>query len=149
MFERTDPQTLKIGLIVAAAIYFIFPFDLLPDFLGLPGRIDDLAIIAWSVWFYRNHLRQFVSEQPRPHSHSTGDSNRQRRPEPPKGSKAFDAYQVLGIPRSASSDAIKAAYRSRMQEYHPDKVAHLGEELQKLAHEKSQEIQRAYRQLSS
>jgi DnaJ like chaperone protein len=34
-----------------------------------------------------------------------------------------------------------------MMEYHPDKVAHLGEELQKLAHEKSQEIQRAYQQL--
>jgi preprotein translocase subunit Sec63 len=36
---------------------------------------------------------------------------------------------------------------TRMKEYHPDKVAHLGDELQVLAHEKSQEIQRAYRQL--
>jgi DnaJ-domain-containing protein 1 len=34
-----------------------------------------------------------------------------------------------------------------MREYHPDKVAHLGEALQTLAHEKSQEIQRAYRAL--
>jgi len=34
-----------------------------------------------------------------------------------------------------------------VMKYHPDKVAHLGEELQKLAHEKSQEIQRAYQQL--
>ncbi|MCP4036220.1 MAG: DnaJ domain-containing protein, partial [bacterium] len=65
----------------------------------------------------------------------------------PKDAKAFDAYNVLGVARSASSDVIKAAYRARMKEYHPDKVAHLGEELQNLAHEKSQEIQRAYRQL--
>jgi DnaJ-domain-containing protein 1 len=34
-----------------------------------------------------------------------------------------------------------------MREYHPDKVAHLGEALQKVAHEKSQEIQQAYRAL--
>ncbi len=34
-----------------------------------------------------------------------------------------------------------------MKEYHPDKVAHLGEELQELAHKKSLDIQRAYQQL--
>lgn len=34
-----------------------------------------------------------------------------------------------------------------MNEYHPDKVAHLGEDLQKLAHQKALEIQRAYQQL--
>jgi len=34
-----------------------------------------------------------------------------------------------------------------MGEYHPDKVAHLGEALQEVAHEKSQEIQRAYQLL--
>ena len=34
-----------------------------------------------------------------------------------------------------------------MKQYHPDKVAHLGEALQKLALERSQEIQRAYQQL--
>ncbi len=34
-----------------------------------------------------------------------------------------------------------------MNEYHPDKVAHLGEDLQKLAHRKSLEIQQTYQQL--
>lgn len=34
-----------------------------------------------------------------------------------------------------------------MQEYHPDKVSHLGEGLQELAHTKTQEIQRAYKEL--
>jgi DnaJ like chaperone protein len=29
-------------------------------------------------------------------------------------------------------------------QYHPDRVAHLGEDLQRLAHEKTLEIQRAY-----
>jgi Flp pilus assembly protein TadD len=60
---------------------------------------------------------------------------------------AFDPYEVLGIPASASAEAIQSAYKARMKEYHPDKVAHLGEELQELAHRKALEIQQAYRQL--
>jgi DnaJ-class molecular chaperone len=55
---------------------------------------------------------------------------------------------VLGIAPSATADEIRKAYHERMQEYHPDKVAHLGQELQELALEKSQQIQHAYRQLS-
>jgi DnaJ like chaperone protein len=51
------------------------------------------------------------------------------------------------VDRSASGKEIQSAYRARMQEYHPDKVAHLGDELQKLAHEKSQDIQRAYQEI--
>jgi DnaJ-domain-containing protein 1 len=35
-----------------------------------------------------------------------------------------------------------------MTEYHPDKVTHLGKELQELAHRKVLEIQRAYQQLT-
>ncbi len=34
-----------------------------------------------------------------------------------------------------------------MKKYHPDRVADLGEELRKVAHEKSVEIQRAYEAL--
>ncbi len=45
-------------------------------------------------------------------------------------------------------ETIQTAYKARMNEYHPDKVAHLGEDLQKLAHRKALEIQRAYQQLS-
>jgi uncharacterized membrane protein YkvA (DUF1232 family) len=149
MFERVEPKTLVKWLILAAVVYFVVPFDLIPDFLGIPGRIDDVAIMALLAWLYRNHVKQFVATGsayeaagPSANARSSRDS-----PSQSKKAKVFDAYTVLGVTRSASSDAIQTAYRERMQEYHPDKVAHLGEELQKLAHEKSQEIQRAYRQL--
>jgi uncharacterized membrane protein YkvA (DUF1232 family) len=149
MFERTDPKTLKMWLILGAVVYFLMPFDLIPDLLGIPGRIDDVAMIALLTWFYRNHLKQFVATefgQEAP-GRSADAGVGQDAAAQSKAAKAFDAHKVLGVARSASSDAIKTAYRARMQEYHPDKVAHLGEELQSLAHEKSQEIQRAYRQL--
>ena len=149
MFERTDPKTLLKWLILAALAYVVLPWDLIPDFIGLPGRIDDVLMMVWLVYFYRKHVKQYIAtrlgQEPAGQRADTGSG--QGAAARAKASKAFDAYEVLGVARSASSDAIQAAYRARMKEYHPDKVAHLGEELQNLAHEKSQQIQRAYRQL--
>ena len=34
MFERTDPKTLLKWLILAAIVYFLLPFDLVPDLLA-------------------------------------------------------------------------------------------------------------------
>ena len=147
MFERTDPKTLLKWLVVAGLVYFLLPYDFLPDFLGFPGRIDDVLMIAWLAWFYRNHVRQYIATGSGPASRSAGEDTG-RGASPGTGqSKPFDAYEILGVARSASSDAIQAAYRAQMKQYHPDKVAHLGEALQKLALERSQEIQRAYQQL--
>jgi len=145
MLKKIRPRTLKIWLIVAALVYLLLPFDLISDFLGIAGRIDDVALMGLLLWFYRNHLRQFMQAQT---GHGTaGAESGHATPEPPKTRGPVDAYEVLGVGRSASSDEIKSAYRARMQEYHPDKVSHLGSELQQLAHEKSQDIQRAYREL--
>lgn len=53
-------------------------------------------------------------------------------------------YAILGVPRSADQAAIRAAYRRQMALYHPDKVAALGIELQKVAGERTKEINAAY-----
>lgn len=53
-------------------------------------------------------------------------------------------YHVLGIEPSATEEEIKKAYRSMAVRYHPDKVAHMGEEYQKGAKEKFQKIQDSY-----
>lgn len=145
MRKRTDPRALKKWLILAAIVYFLFPYDLIPDFAGLPGRVDDVLMMVGLAWFYRNHAKQFFAAGSAD-GHATGE-RRQASAAGSGGAKAFDPYAVLGIAPTASRDAIQSAYRARMQEYHPDKVAHLGEELQRLALEKSQQIQRAYQEL--
>ena len=38
----------KLILIVAAILYVVAPFDLLPDFIP-PGWIDDISIVAWAI----------------------------------------------------------------------------------------------------
>lgn len=53
-------------------------------------------------------------------------------------------YSVLGITPNATDDEVKKAYRSMAIKHHPDKVAQMGEEYQKGAKEKFQQIQDSY-----
>jgi hypothetical protein len=53
-------------------------------------------------------------------------------------------YAVLGVSPEASEDEIKKAYRNLMRQYHPDKVATLGADLQAAASKKAKEINEAY-----
>ena len=45
--EYTYVPWKTICLIVAGLIYFIYPVDLIPDFIPVSGLIDDVALIAW------------------------------------------------------------------------------------------------------
>lgn len=56
-------------------------------------------------------------------------------------------YTILGVDYSASPDAIKKAYRNKVGQFHPDRVAHLGEEEGEEAHVKFLEIQAAFEEL--
>lgn len=60
----------------------------------------------------------------------------------------WDPHAILGVPHGAPRDAVTQAYRERLKEYHPDRVAGLGTELQDLAHRKTLDIQRAYAELT-
>ena len=53
-------------------------------------------------------------------------------------------YKILGVESSVSDEEVKKAYRKMAISFHPDKVATMGEEYQKGAKEKFQQIQDAY-----
>lgn len=57
-------------------------------------------------------------------------------------------YDMLEVPRSASTDEIKRAFRREIAKYHPDKVQHLGKEFQDIAAVKAAELTQAYTTLS-
>ena len=58
-----------------------------------------------------------------------------------------EACSILGITATANIDEIKAAYKNLIKQYHPDKVADLGDEIKKVAEKKSMEINKAYEYL--
>lgn len=53
-------------------------------------------------------------------------------------------FVVLKVNQHATTEEIHTAYRSLIRQYHPDKVATMGEELKALAEEKSKAINAAY-----
>ena len=78
MFESIPPKTLWLWLVVAALVYLLLPFDLLPDLLGWPGRIDDVAVIGWLYWIYRQHAARYAANA----------ANAYARPSPPSPSRS-------------------------------------------------------------
>lgn len=79
---------------------------------------------------------------------STGRDRSDSTQSEPSGRKPFDPFEVLGIRPGATIDQIKAAYRIKIKEYHPDQVERLGPELRELAKRKTQEINRAFEMLA-
>lgn len=144
-------QILKRVLpILASLLYVVSPIDVVPDFIPGLGWLDDLVVIGFLFWYMSRQqpgrspwdvFRQWMqgpwtrpTDAPRPED-LTADFSR------------MDPYALLEIPRTASPEEIKTAYRRAVARYHPDKVAHLGKEFQDMAHQKMLAIQRAYETL--
>ena len=53
-------------------------------------------------------------------------------------------YKILEIEPTATDEEVKKAYRKMAVKYHPDKVATLGEDVQKAAEEKFKAVSQAY-----
>lgn len=57
------------------------------------------------------------------------------------------AYKILEINPEATNEEVRKAYKRLAVKHHPDKVSHLGEDVQKAANEKFKEINQAFEQI--
>ncbi len=145
----------KALLILAAIIYLLSPYDILPDFLVGWGWLDDLVILL-ILYKFINKLKfgtkLFQNEnQQKQRKFNSGNFKQQYQQQEGNEQQptrdAFqhkDPYDVLGIPQNAGKEEIKQAYRKLANQYHPDKLTHLGEEFRALAEERFKSIQEAY-----
>jgi len=141
---------MRIILIILAVIYVLSPYDLLSDFMPGLGWTDDMIIMAL-IWRYvLNRPFPFFGKKPTTHNNTSGGFSRgpdEQRRHTDARQKPRTPREVLGVGENAGPKEITAAYRRLAQKYHPDKVAHLGEEFKVLAEEKFKEIQNAHREL--
>jgi DnaJ like chaperone protein len=137
-------------IFMAGVAYVVSMIDLIPG-LSPISFLDDIIVIIAMVWFFttwlpknKHRIYWFRPKAQAGASHQAGGTNGQA-----TGGKGaeFDPFEVLKVRRGASPEEVKAAYREIISKYHPDKVAHLGEEYQQMAHEKVIDIQKAYEAL--
>ncbi|MBI2362944.1 MAG: DnaJ domain-containing protein [Elusimicrobia bacterium] len=131
-----DPALRRAGVwLLAGLLYLLWPWDVVPDFMVVIGWVDDLLIAGFAVYMAYKRFEGYAARGP-------------GRARPAVEPGDVDPYEVLGVDRGATPEAVKAAYKARMAEYHPDKVAHLGADLKALADKKAKAIQKAYERLS-
>jgi DnaJ like chaperone protein len=53
-------------------------------------------------------------------------------------------FRILEVSEDASEQEITEAYKRKIRQYHPDKVAQMGAEIRQLAESKSKQINAAY-----
>ena len=150
---------LPILLIILGIFYVITPYNLLPSFIPVIGWIDDIAVTALMIYYIKygrlpDFVNRLLGRMPRGNGRSSGhySSHRAYQQKPGSGAHGYagerNPYDVLGVSSNASRDEIHSAYRKLVQQYHPDKVSHMGQEIQDVAAKKFVEIQIAYERLN-
>jgi hypothetical protein len=143
--------------VILVLLYILSPIDGIPDVIPLLGWLDDTFMVGLMAYYLRyKRLPNFIYRLGRLFfkNKSAGSSTRSN---PSSGrdnaetsrsgkdpGKSREPHEILGVTPDASLDEIQVAYRAAAQQYHPDKVAHLGDEFQALAQEKFVQIQEAY-----
>jgi len=142
-------------LLMLLVLYVLSPIDLLPDVLGLPGRLDDFLVAAAGL-LYLHRIQRSKSGRKEPAGagrnrdgagRPTGDQ-----PETPGSAdqaagRSGDPYEVLGLSPETSFEEIRRRYKEQLLLYHPDRVQHLGREFQELAEQRTRELNAAFEEV--
>lgn len=113
-------------------------------FLVYAGIALVLLVAAWMLWRTLRAAGAKVTEG------LAGSSHEIPRQEPLQAleySSANGHYAVLGVAENASDEEIKLAYRKKMSQFHPDKVAMMDEKVRDSALKQAQLINAAYKSL--
>ncbi len=126
-------------IIIILIIYIISPLDL------FPFVFDDLIASGFLFYFWRKFKNQ--KGQRNYYSRSRPQANIKSKPD---GQMSLgQAQRLLNVSPDSPWSEVQKAHKEKMAKSHPDKVAHLGEELQEKAREITVEINKAYNIIKS
>ena len=61
---KSDETPLSAKLLLFAAVaYFLWPFDLIPDFIPVIGYLDDLVIVPTLIWLAFREIEKNAAEK--------------------------------------------------------------------------------------
>lgn len=106
--------------------------------------VTEILVIVFGLFLGYWVVSRLSSDAPA--RESRADSEPQRHASSPGDPPLRAWHEVLNVPMNATADEIRQSYKLLMSQYHPDKVANLGEELRALAERKSKEITSSYRE---
>lgn len=140
---------MKTLYIILGILYLLFPRDLIPDFLVGWGWLDDLVVLGLLMrYLYKQKKKLQAGRAQYDYFARGGGQNRQETGEQTENNeRPRNPYEILGVDSTASLEEIKKAYRNLVNKYHPDKVAHLGDEFRQIAEQRFKEIQQAYQEI--
>lgn len=92
---------------------------------------------------YNSHNYRSSYQNNYQHNNTSGNSQKTE-------SKGIEYhYSVLGVSSNATDAEIKKAYRDMVRKFHPDMVSTQGENAQRIAERKTQELNEAYQNIKS
>ena len=59
--EYKDVPLKVVLLAISAIIYFLMPFDLIPDFIPVAGYLDDAAVVGYVIKSIHEYLEDFIN----------------------------------------------------------------------------------------
>ena len=121
------PKLFHYFWIIILIIYILSPLDAVT-----PSILDDL--IASGVLLYMLYKNSGMKKR-RGYSQSYDHAQRGNAKSPPDSLTLEEAYRFLGVSPDTPLENVEKAYREKISKSHPDKVSHLGEELQEKASE--------------
>lgn len=113
--------------------------------------VGGLALGYWIVWsLYNKKSVSSANTQSKDNSGNDAQQDRSQHEASGNGSSSEEDYipaswfRILEVSEGASLEQIVMAYKQKIRQYHPDKVAQMGAEIRQLAEFKSKQINAAY-----
>jgi hypothetical protein len=143
-------------LLLLCVLYVLSPVDLFPDFLGLPGRFDDLLVALGTLYYIYSGSRKIPGQDKARGGRSTrkggqgrqGGGGAEGAASEQDAPGSSDPYAVIGVEPSEGFEEIRRQYKEKLLQYHPDRVLHLGREFQEMAERKTKEITEAFQKIT-